>query len=74
MDAMCCLLVYRLETGNFLGAVHLLSLTHPGISSNIIIRAIIPNVIEATKFGIEITDWNRDTLTVFCDIVAYKAD
>lgn len=57
-----------------LGAFIVLRLTSPGFSSNNIIRALIPDVIEATTSGIEINDWNRDKLTVFVDIIKYTAD
>lgn len=67
----CYMLPISLPVGirEFLDDMRGLSITPPGVSSDIIIRAIIPDLIEATKSVIEINDRNRENLTAFFDIV-----
>ena len=56
------------------GAVRVLGLTPPGVSSNEILRAVIPDIVCCTTTGITDTDANGNEVTIFIDVVGYIGD
>ena len=56
------------------GAVRVLGLTPPGVSSNEVLRAAIPDIVQCTTAGITDIDANGNEVTIFIDIVGYIGD
>jgi len=56
------------------GAVRVLGLTPPGVSSNEVLRAAIPDIVQCTTTGITDTDASGNEVTIFIDVVGYIGD
>jgi hypothetical protein len=55
-------------------AVRVLGLTPPGVSTNEVIRAIIPDIIRGTTEGFKALDANGMEVVVFLDVVGFIGD
>ena len=63
------------EIGNHgYSAVRVLGLAPPGVSSNYVLKELIPDIIKCTTQGIEIISESGEPVVVFVDIVGYVGD
>jgi hypothetical protein len=56
------------------GAVRILGLTPPGVSTNEVLAEIIPDILQGTTEGFELTDANGERVTAFLDVVGFVGD
>lgn len=72
----CYMLPLGLPPANRAGAaaVRVLGLTPPGVSTNEVLRAIIPDIIRGTTRGFTTVDGNGREVVVFLDVVGYIGD
>ena len=60
--------------GNGMRNVRVLGLSPPGVSSNAVLRRIVPDIVETCTTGVELAQENGENLVLFIDVVGYIGD